>query len=224
MGGMTDANPIYGPTIDDCTVVVARETEKRVVSRSSEPRIVARAGQSGVSARPRIERTIAQTSDPAVAARLQTQTVVATTACPATVSPAPDPGPGGDVFDTVSKVNGHVAPMHAGQPVVSVNGQWLPAAAGGGRHDAVGLLLDDVLLVGIAGRARTMGLLTLTAAQWDLVQTYTGGLVPDADYYLHPSGRMTPDSDDLGSVVVVRLGTAVSRTEFVIDIEPPIFF
>ena len=69
-----------------------------------------------------------------------------------------------------------------------------------------------------------MGLLTLTIAQWDLVQTYVGGLVPDADYYLHPSGKITPDPNNLGSVVVVRLGTAVNTTQLVIDIEPPIFF
>lgn len=196
---MTNHDPLSVLANASCSTVVTRSCEPRVVSKRVDTRTVS---------------------------RVQNQTVVAAVNCPASGGGGVTPGPGepGNIFDTVSKTNGYAALMHAGQPVVGLNGTWQPALAdSSGQHDAVGLLLFD-LDVGFTGSARTMGLLTLTAAQWDLVQTYVGGLVPDADYYLHPSGRMTPDPNELGDVVVVRLGTAVSRTEFVIDIEPPIFF
>jgi hypothetical protein len=196
---MTNHDPLSVLAQASCSTVVTRSCEPRVVSKRVDTRTVS---------------------------RVQSQTVIAATSCPASGGGGvtPDPGTPENIFDTVSKPNGHTALLRAGQPVVGLNGAWLPAAANGsGRHDAVGLLLFD-LDIGFTGRARTMGLLTLTIAQWDLVQTYVGGLVPDADYYLHPSGKITPDPNNLGSVVVVRLGTAVNTTQLVIDIEPPIFF
>jgi hypothetical protein len=205
-----------------CVKVVARENITQKVSRSVEQRTATRAANGNSAARVSVQNSASQQTNQVAAARLKTAAVVVTTACPATATPTPDPPAGSGTLDTVSKVNGHIQPMYAGQVVCSVAGEWQPAASTLSRFEAVGMLVDEVLLAGAAGRAQTTGVITLTAPQWDLVQTNVGGLVPESDYYLHPAGKITHDPDLIGTAVLVRVGYAINNTQFSLDIEPPI--
>lgn len=205
-----------------CVQVVAREKAAVSVSQQLQQRTVARQTGGLSAARTQTQRSVQKQSAPVVAARQQASIVVATTSCPATATIPPGPTPSGGTLETVSKVNGHIQPMYAGQVVCSVSGEWKPAAATLSRFEAVGMLLDETLLVGSSGRAQTTGVITLTVPQWDLIQTNVGGLVPEADYYLDPTGKITHDPELIGTAVLVRVGYAINSTQFSLDIEPPI--
>ena len=205
-----------------CVQVVAREKPAVSVAQQLQQRTVARQAGGISAARTQTQRSVQKQSAPVVAARQQASIVVATTSCPATATIPPGPTPGGGTLDTVSKVNGHIQPMYAGQVVCSVAGEWKPAAATLSRFEVVGMLLDEVLNIGVAGRAQTTGVITLTIPQWDLVQTNVGGLVPESVYYLHPSGKITHDPELIGTAVLVRVGYAINSTQFSLDIESPI--
>ncbi len=121
---------------------------------------------------------------------------------------------------TPSLENGYLYPLRAGQVVCIKSGKFQPATSEIGYYEAVGLVIDSLILAGGFGRAQTTGLIELTTGQWDLVTTHMGGLVPEAPYYLHTSGKLSPDVPATG--VLVRVGLAITSTQFSIDIEPPV--
>ena len=68
------------------------------------------------------------------------------------------------------------------------------------------------------------GILTLTTGEWDACMGTTGGLTYNTVYFLSgaTAGLGTSTAPSTVSHRVVKLGTAISTTEMVIDIEPSV--
>lgn len=67
------------------------------------------------------------------------------------------------------------------------------------------------------------GPFTLTTAQWDAVTGQSGGLTPQAKYYLSPTtaGHLTTTKPTAGGNFAVYLGFALSSTTLMINIGEP---
>jgi len=78
--------------------------------------------------------------------------------------------------------------------------------------------------VGVIGVVQIADLIEATTDEWDAVTGMVGGLVAGAHYYLDPTtkGRMTTTPPSTDGQYVVRVGWALSSTEFQIDIEPSV--
>lgn len=89
--------------------------------------------------------------------------------------------------------------------------------------EVVGLLQEPVN-IGITALVQSSGVLTAPAENWQLVTESEANLVPGAVYYLSTTtaGKITnvPPSGETG--FVVRLGKALTNTQFQINVEPPI--
>jgi len=110
----------------------------------------------------------------------------------------------GQVVYTSSANNVDLAQADA-QPTVRVAGLAAEAVGSGNT----GNMLAD-------------GVLTLTTIQWDAVTGQTGGLTPGANYFLSEAtaGQLTATAPTTG--FVVRVGHALSDTEFEIEVQQPI--
>lgn len=209
--------PPISPSCSGAVVVVGDST--RVVVAETPRQTVVSGPAAGVTVVEQGPQTIEAGDTPGlIVANDEQQTIqVGAMICLGT-----QPGAGGEagVF-TPSRPNGWPWPLYAGQPVCVVNGEFQPASSELGRYEAIGLVFEESIVAGGVGRAQTTGILELTAAQWDLVQTHVGGLVPERPYYLDPSGRMSPIPPE-NEGVLVRIGFAITKTQFSIDIEPPV--
>lgn len=80
---------------------------------------------------------------------------------------------------------------------------------------------------GVAGHRtniQSQGVLTLTADQWDAVTGESGGLTRGVPYYLSAGadgGRLTQIAPTIAEDFVVRVGIALSSTDFLILAGPP---
>lgn len=81
------------------------------------------------------------------------------------------------------------------------------SAAEGGQADVVAVV---VRLVEGGVVLRGAGPVTLTAVQWDVVTGSSGGLVPNAEYYLDLDGRLTTDPPLDPGTLQSRVGVAIS--------------
>ena len=74
------------------------------------------------------------------------------------------------------------------------------------------------------GTIQSSGVIALTTAQWDAVAGTSGGLAYGVVYYLDPatSGKITATAPITAGQTVVRVGTAISTTELVINIQAPV--
>lgn len=66
----------------------------------------------------------------------------------------------------------------------------------------IGLVIDANIAVSAVGRVQTMGLVTLTTAQWDSITGQVGGLTPGTQYYL---------DNTTGLLAITTPATGVSR-------------
>lgn len=93
-----------------------------------------------------------------------------------------------------------------------------------GKSVIQGLVSDVSIGAGQIGLVAVGGLIVATTAQWDAVCGTSGGLTPDAAYYLHPTvaGRMTPTAPTTTGQEVAQIITALSATEARIAITSPV--
>lgn len=89
--------------------------------------------------------------------------------------------------------------------------------------DAIGLCTEEIAISG-SGVVQVDGLLILTTAQWDIATGDTGGLTPGAVYFLSDVtiGRITKTATTTTGHYIVKMGIAVSTTDFEIMIGTPI--
>jgi hypothetical protein len=99
----------------------------------------------------------------------------------------------------------------------------LAKADASGTVQVVGLVRATSITNAQSGSVQMSAVLVATAAQWDAVAGTTGGLVAGTVYYLDPTtaGKMTATTPTTAGQFVVRLGIALSTTDFDISIQPP---
>lgn len=120
-----------------------------------------------------------------------------------------------DVFPIGTVLNQVFSPAHNGATVDEV----VP-------YRAIGLAAN----AGVSGpnhavQVVSSGLFTMTPAQWDevIADGTTGGLIPDADYFLSTPGKISiglPQPTNTGPVgYQTRIGTSTSRTSLIINLQ-----
>lgn len=92
-----------------------------------------------------------------------------------------------------------------------------------GTKDVLGLA-TAAISSSASGTIQTNGIVALTTTQWDAVAGTTGGLAPNAIYFLDPAtaGKITATPPTTAGQYVCEVGRALSTTEFLIDIRSPI--
>lgn len=129
-----------------------------------------------------------------------------------------------DLGDTINRVFNSAATI--GEPVYAVSATNVDSAQADaqGTIRVVGLTLSITLNATDAGDILVDGILTATTTQWDAVTGQSGGLTPNANYFLDPSapGKLTTVAPTTAGQFVVRIGYALSTTEFEIEIGQPI--
>lgn len=92
-----------------------------------------------------------------------------------------------------------------------------------GTKDVLGLATTAITSAA-SGTIQANGILVLTTAQWDAVAGTTGGLSPNAVYFLDPAtaGKLTATVPTTAGQYVCEVGRALSSTELLIDIRSPI--
>lgn len=123
--------------------------------------------------------------------------------------------------DVVALTNGSGSAQVIGTPVyISAANEFQPARANAAASAKVFALIRDVSVAAAAqGVVQTDGILTATTAQWDAITGQTGGLTPGSEYYLDAAtaGRLTTVAPSTGGEYVLRVGTAISATDFEIS-------
>ena len=125
-------------------------------------------------------------------------------------------------------LNGDVSPVVIGAPgYINAADSFLKAKAdASGTEKVRGLVaVSPSISNGVTGSVMVSGVLTATTTQWDaVVESGAGGLVAGTDYFLSPTtaGKITATAPSTVGQLVTRVGTALSTTELMIDIQPPI--
>jgi hypothetical protein len=113
--------------------------------------------------------------------------------------------------------NNDLSDLLRGQPVyLDTSGKWKRATSIPPASNIVGILDGDDIPVGVSARAQTSGIISQPSAQWDEVTGMVGGLVPNAYYFLSSTGTLSYTPPTTVGQAVVRLGMALSSTEFLI--------
>jgi len=109
-------------------------------------------------------------------------------------------------------------------PVYVNGGNATPAQADSQPTVRVAGLVVETVADTDPVEVQTDGLFVATTAEWDAVTGGTGGLIEGAAYYLDPNtaGRITTTAPTIDGDFVVPVGTALSATEFEIEIGAPI--
>ena len=92
-----------------------------------------------------------------------------------------------------------------------------------GTSEVVGLAVAEIAIAG-DGLVQTDGYIEATTSEWDAVTGETGGLVADTVYWLDPdtAGLLTITAPTADADVVARVGKALSTTQLLINVQPPI--
>lgn len=113
---------------------------------------------------------------------------------------------------TVSYVSDHPGTLTMGMAVCLIAGQLRRATNASPYNVPIGLLYEDTLLQGVAGRVQTDLNLTMPALAWGDATGMVGGLAPGQIYFLTSTGAITPFAPSVGYIVPV--GLALSSTTF----------
>lgn len=113
-----------------------------------------------------------------------------------------------------------------GTPVYidSASGCKKAKADASGTKDVIALTKSTSIAAAASGAFVTDGVLTATTTQWDAVAGTTGGLTPNAKYYLSAAtaGLLTATAPSTGGQYVAEIGRAISTTDLKVDIKPTI--
>lgn len=135
----------------------------------------------------------------------------------------------GDTLGTVSEtgqVTQTATPtLIAGNAVYSSGADAVSKAKAdaSGTKDVLGLAVAAITAAA-SGIIQCNGILVLTTGQWDALAGTTGGLTFNTPYFLSPTtaGLLTSVVPTAVGQYVGEIGRALSTTELMIDIRPPI--
>lgn len=125
---------------------------------------------------------------------------------------------------TTTMTNAEASGINIGQPVYVFSGDNVKKgiANATGTRRIIGLVSDTTINAAASGNIAITGLMTATTGQWDAVTGQTGGLTPDAIYYLDntTAGKMSSTAPSTGWVCPI--GIALSTTRFKIQVQPTV--
>lgn len=136
----------------------------------------------------------------------------------------------GDTLDTtiatvINRTNNTGAALPIGSPVFTSSATEITGA----QADAQGTirvtgLLAEAIADTASGDVAIDGILTLTTGEWDAITGETGGLTPNANYFLDAAtlANLTQTAPTTVGEFVVRVGHALSATELEIEVQQPI--
>jgi hypothetical protein len=117
------------------------------------------------------------------------------------------------------------ATLIAGQAVYTAGNDSVNKAKAdaSGTKDVLGLA-TAAITSSSSGTIQCNGVLALTTAQWDALCGTSGGLTAGTSYFLSPAtaGLLTATVPTTAGQYVAEVGRALSTTELLIDIRPPI--
>lgn len=133
----------------------------------------------------------------------------------------PQGEPGTDAGSTpyISGTSAEFTPMLKGTPVALVAGQLRRATSIAPFNEVVGLVMDDVIAPGTAGRVQTSGPIEQPVPEWEVVTGLPGGLSPGGLHFPDSSGHLTPFAPNTQGEFVAPVGRAANSTEFIINID-----
>ena len=90
--------------------------------------------------------------------------------------------------------------------------------------EVIGLVADINIANGASGNIIMDGIFTATTAQWDVITSGAGGLIPGSRYYLSEAnaGKLTTMAPTIVGDFVKAVGYALNTTQLKISIEPHI--
>lgn len=128
-----------------------------------------------------------------------------------------------DHGNSVSRTNNNALSIEIGQPVYTdgAGSVDLAQADAQGTIRISGLVADVAIAPAASGEITVDGIIDATTTQWDAVTGETGGLTV-GDYFLDAAtaGMLTQTAPSTG--FVVRVGHALSTTEFELEVQQPI--
>lgn len=131
-----------------------------------------------------------------------------------------------DLRNSVNRTNDDgVNPIPICTPVYAVSGTNVDKAQANAQSTIriKGLAAETIAAAG-SGEIMVDGILEATTGEWDTVTGETGGLTPGANYFLDAAtaGMLTQTAPSSAGEFVVRVGHALSTTEFEIEMQQPI--
>lgn len=134
------------------------------------------------------------------------------------------PGDRLDIGNSKPRTNNNAGAIVIGQVVYSIGAAAVDLAQADAQSTirVAGLVADTSIAAAASGEILFDGILVATTTQWDAVTGQTGGLTFGADYFLSAAtaGGLVTTAPTTG--FVVRVGYALSATEFEIEIGQPI--
>ncbi len=126
----------------------------------------------------------------------------------------------------VGATAGHPDGFPPGTPVVqslAADGTVIPGRANAAATSSVTGLVILPAVVGDHALTQFHGVLHLTTAQWDAVTGDSGGLTPNAQYFLSasPEGRLTKIAPSAGGTFAIQVGVGLSPNDLMIQICAP---
>ncbi len=113
--------------------------------------------------------------------------------------------------------NGDLIPLTRGMAVCVVGGLMYRATALPARHEAIGLVDEDSVPVGVTGRVQTDGIFTTTTLMWDGATGMVGGLASESTYFLTDTGDIQPWPSITAGNYVAPIGYALDSTSMRIE-------
>lgn len=136
-------------------------------------------------------------------------------------------GPPGFGLTYISKTNNEVntIPKCSAVYAFGSSGCKLASTLGAVQKDVLGFVVDDDGIQPAAvGSIQSGYVLAATIAEWNAVTDMVGGLSPGQRYFLADiPGHITPFYNDVTGYLCI-VGQAISSTEMLVRIEPPIQF
>ena len=129
-------------------------------------------------------------------------------------------------IDVVNQQNNNAGSIVIGAPVYNDGAGTvdLAQADASATVEVLGLVKNAFISAAASGAIQTDGVIAATTGQWDTITGDSGGLTAGSVYYLDPdtAGKITKTAPTATGDFVVRLGKAISTTEFEITILQPI--
>ena len=128
--------------------------------------------------------------------------------------------------DLMTMTNAEASAIVIGAPVYVFGADSVKKAQANaaGTADVFGLVFDVSITNATTGQIAMNGLVTATTGQWDAVTGQTGGLTIGATYFLDAatSGKLTSTPPTTAGQLVCIVGTGLSTTEMMVDVQTEI--